>query len=54
LDSNRLRRDTPRRPEELARQNCIASRDHAHLSRWSFKVDRGIVEIDVRGRVAVI
>ncbi|MPZ31272.1 MAG: LysR family transcriptional regulator [Rhodospirillales bacterium] len=47
------RRGTPQRPEDLARHNCIVSRDHTYLNRWSFKVDGRIVEIDVRGRVAV-
>ena len=47
------RHGTPRRPEDLARHNCIVSRDHTYLNRWSFKVDGRPVEIDVRGRVAV-
>jgi DNA-binding transcriptional LysR family regulator len=47
------RHGTPQRPEDLARHHCIVSRDHAYLNRWSFKVDDRIVEIDVRGRVAV-
>ena len=47
------RHGTPQRPEDLARHNCIVSRDHAYLNRWSFKVDSQVVEIDVRGRVAV-
>jgi DNA-binding transcriptional LysR family regulator len=47
------RHGTPRRPEDLARHNCIVSRDHAHLNRWPFKVDGRVVEVDVRGRVAV-
>jgi DNA-binding transcriptional LysR family regulator len=47
------RHGTPQRPEDLARHSCIVSRDRAYLNRWSFKVDDRIVEIDVRGRVAV-
>src|SRR5882672_10943149 len=47
------RHGTPQRPEDLARHNCIVSRDNAYLNRWPFKVDDRIVEIDVRGRVAV-
>jgi DNA-binding transcriptional LysR family regulator len=47
------RHGTPQRPEDLARHNCIVSRDQPYLNRWSFKVDGRIVEIDVRGRVAV-
>jgi DNA-binding transcriptional LysR family regulator len=47
------RHGTPQRPEDLRRHNCIVSRDHAYLNRWSFKVDGQVVEIDVRGRVAV-
>jgi DNA-binding transcriptional LysR family regulator len=47
------RHGTPQRPEDLARHNCIVSRDHTYLNRWSFKVDGRPVEIDVSGRVAV-
>jgi len=47
------RHGTPQRPADLARHNCIVSRDHPYLNRWSFKVDGQIIEIDVRGRVAV-
>ena len=47
------RHGTPQKPEDLRRHNCIVSRDHAHLNRWSFKVDGQVVEIEVRGRVAV-
>lgn len=47
------RHGMPRRPEELARHNCIVSRDHTYLNRWSFKVEDRAVEIDVSGRVAV-
>ena len=47
------RHGTPQVPEDLRRHNCIVSRDHPYLNRWSFKVDGQIVEIDVRGRVAV-
>ena len=47
------RHGMPQRPADLARHNCIVSRDHPYLNRWSFKVDDRIVEIDVRGRVAV-
>ena len=47
------RHGMPQRPADLARHNCIVSRDHPYLNRWSFKVDGQIIEIDVRGRVAV-
>jgi len=47
------RHGTPQRPEDLARHNCIVSRDHPYLNRWSFTVDGRLVDIDVRGRVAV-
>ncbi len=43
----------PRRPEDLARHNCILSRDRAHLNRWPFRIDGQIREIEVDGRVAV-
>ena len=42
------RHGTPRRPEELARHNCIVSRERVYLNRWPFKID-GQVERD-RGR----
>ena len=44
---------TPRRPEELARHNCIVSRERAHLNRWPFKIDGQVTEIEVGGRVAM-
>src|SRR5262245_36177066 len=47
------RHGTPQQPEDLRRHNCIVSRDHAYLNRWSFKVDGRVLEIDVRGRAAV-
>lgn len=47
------RHGVPQVPEDLRRHNCIVSRDHPYLNRWSFKVDGQMVEIDVRGRVAV-
>jgi DNA-binding transcriptional LysR family regulator len=47
------RHGTPRRPEELARHNCIVSRERAHLNRWPFKIDGQVSEIEVGGRVAI-
>jgi DNA-binding transcriptional LysR family regulator len=47
------RHGTPRRPEELARHNCIVSRERAYLNRWPFKIDRQVSEIEVGGRVAI-
>jgi DNA-binding transcriptional LysR family regulator len=47
------RHGTPRRPEELARHNCIVSRERAYLNRWPFKIDGQISEIEVAGRVAI-
>lgn len=47
------RHGTPQRPEDLARHNCLVSRDRIHLNRWPFKIDGQIVEIEVGGRVAV-
>jgi DNA-binding transcriptional LysR family regulator len=47
------RHGTPRRPEELARHNCIVSRERAYLNRWPFKIDGQISEIEVGGRVAI-
>jgi DNA-binding transcriptional LysR family regulator len=44
---------TPRRPEELARHNCIVSRERAYLNRWPFKIDGQVSEIEVGGRVAI-
>jgi len=43
----------PRRPEDLARLNCIVSRDRAYLNRWHFRVDGEVREIEVGGRLAV-
>ena len=47
------RHGTPKRPEELARHNCIVSRERAYLNRWPFKIDGQISEIEVGGRVAI-
>ncbi len=47
------RHGTPRRPEDLARHNCLVARDRTHLNRWHFKVDGKLVEVEVHGRVAV-
>jgi DNA-binding transcriptional LysR family regulator len=43
----------PRRPEDLARHNCIVSRDRAYLNRWHFRIDGQLREIEVGGRLAV-
>jgi DNA-binding transcriptional LysR family regulator len=43
----------PRRPEDLARHNCIVSRDRAYLNRWHFRIDGQVREIEVGGRLAV-
>ena len=42
-----------RRPEDLARHNCIVSRDRAYLNRWHFRIDSQVREIEVGGRLAV-
>ncbi|MDP2372780.1 LysR family transcriptional regulator [Reyranella sp.] len=51
------RHGTPRRPEDLARHNCIVSRERAYLNRWQFRMDgqKGgeVREIEVAGRVNV-
>jgi DNA-binding transcriptional LysR family regulator len=47
------RHGTPKRPEELARHNCIVSRERAYLNRWPFKIDGQVREIEVGGRVAI-
>jgi DNA-binding transcriptional LysR family regulator len=47
------RHGTPRRPEDLARHNCLVARDRTHLNRWPFRVDGKLVEVEVGGRVAV-
>lgn len=51
------RHGTPRRPEELARHNCIVSRERPYLNRWQFRMDGpegvGVREIEVAGRVAI-
>lgn len=47
------RHGTPQRPADLARHNCLVSRDRTHLNRWPFKIDGQMAEIEVSGRVAV-
>ena len=47
------RHGTPQRPEDLARHNCLVSRDRTQLNRWPFKIDGQLAEIEVSGRVAV-
>jgi DNA-binding transcriptional LysR family regulator len=43
----------PRWPDDLARHNCIVSRDRAYLNRWHFRIDDEVREIEVGGRLAV-
>ena len=43
----------PKRPEDLARHNCVVSRDRAYLNRWHFRIDGQVREIEVGGRIAV-
>ncbi len=47
------RHGTPQRPDDLARHNCIVSRERAYLNRWPFKIDGKVVEVEVAGRVGV-
>src|SRR5580704_11057049 len=47
------RHGTPRRPEDLARHNCIVSAERAYFNRWPFRIDGQVSEIEVSGRVAV-
>ena len=47
------RHGTPRRPEELAKHNCIVSRERPYLNRWQFRIDGEVREIEVAGRVAI-
>jgi DNA-binding transcriptional LysR family regulator len=47
------RHGTPQRPEDLARHNCLVSRDRSQLNRWPFKRDGQVFELEVSGRVAV-
>ena len=47
------RHGTPRRPEDLARHNCIVSRERAYLNRWPFRSTAEVREIEVGGRVAI-
>ncbi|HEX9557542.1 MAG TPA: substrate binding domain-containing protein, partial [Reyranella sp.] len=47
------RHGTPRRPADLARHNCIVSRERAYLNRWPFRIDGQVSEIEVAGRIAV-
>ncbi len=47
------RHGTPLRPEDLARHNCIVSRERAYLNRWQFRLDDVVREIEVTGRLSV-
>jgi len=47
------RHGTPRRPADLARHNCIVSRERAYLNRWPFRIDGQVSEFEVAGRIAV-
>jgi DNA-binding transcriptional LysR family regulator len=47
------RHPAPQRPEDLARHNCIVSRDRAHLNRWPFRIGGEVREMEVGGRLAV-
>lgn len=47
------RHGTPLRPEDLARHNCIVSRERAYLNRWQFRLDGAVREIEVTGRLSV-
>ncbi|WP_395709176.1 LysR family transcriptional regulator [Reyranella sp.] len=47
------RHGAPGRPEDLARHNCILSRERGALNRWQFRIDGEILTIDVTGRLAV-
>ncbi len=47
------RHGMPRRPEDLARHNCIVSRERPHLNRWQFRIDGEVRELEVAGRVAI-
>lgn len=46
-------RRAPQRPEDLARHNCIVSRDRPYLNRWHFRIEGQVREIEVGGRLAV-
>jgi DNA-binding transcriptional LysR family regulator len=46
-------RSIPHKPEDLARHNCIVSRDRAYLNRWLFRIDGEVREIEIGGRLAV-
>jgi len=43
----------PKRPEDLARHDCIVGRDRPPLNRWRFRIDGRMREIEVGGRVTV-
>jgi DNA-binding transcriptional LysR family regulator len=47
------RHGTPRRPEDLARHNCIVTRERTYLNRWPFRIDGAVRDIEVAGRVNV-
>ena len=47
------RHGTPLTPDELKRHSCILNRDRANQSRWPFRIDGQIHEIEVGGRIAI-
>src|SRR5207247_1527830 len=46
------RHGTPRRPEDLARHNCLSITDFPGLRRWRFKTRQGPKLIEVSGNVS--
>jgi DNA-binding transcriptional LysR family regulator len=47
------RHGTPQHPDELKRHTCILNRDRTEQSRWPFRIDGQIREIEVGGRIAI-
>jgi DNA-binding transcriptional LysR family regulator len=47
------RHGPPQRPDELKRHTCILNRGRTDQSRWPFRIDGQIREIEVGGRIAI-
>jgi len=47
------RHGVPRRPEDLARHNCIYTRAGTDHNRWPFRIDGERREVEVNGRITI-
>ena len=47
------KRGAPRKPQELADHDCLLVSEHPSLSRWPFRHQEGVRDIEIRSRVSV-